>query len=90
MARIAPLNPSYAPDIQATFDAIMPAGVQPLVLFRTLGQYARLWRLFAGGLFDQRPAHAASPRDRDRSYDGAGSTAANTNGASISPSSPPR
>ena len=35
MARIAPLNPPYATDIQAAFDAIMPAGVDPLVLFRT-------------------------------------------------------
>jgi hypothetical protein len=32
MARIAPLNPPYTPDIQAAFDAIMPAGVDPLVL----------------------------------------------------------
>jgi hypothetical protein len=42
MARVAPLNPPYTPDIQAAFDAIMPAGVDPLVLFRTLAVNARV------------------------------------------------
>ena len=54
MARIAPLNPPYTPDIRAAFDAIMPAGVDPLVLFRTLAINARVYERFrAGGLLDR-------------------------------------
>jgi hypothetical protein len=54
MARIAPLNPPYATDIQAAFDAIMPAGVDPLVLFRTLAVNTRVYGRFrAGGLLDR-------------------------------------
>jgi alkylhydroperoxidase family enzyme len=54
MARIAPLNPPYAPDIQAAFDAIMPAGVEPLLLFRTLAVNPRVYERFhAGGLLDR-------------------------------------
>lgn len=34
--RVAPANPPYAPEVQARFDALMPPGVEPLVLFRTL------------------------------------------------------
>jgi Carboxymuconolactone decarboxylase family len=53
-ARIAPLNPPYAPDIQAAFDAIMPAGVDLLVLFRTLAVNTRVYgRFHAGGLLDR-------------------------------------
>ena len=54
MDRIAPLNPPYAPDIKAAFDAIMPAGVDPLLLFRTLAVNARVYQRFrAGGLLDR-------------------------------------
>jgi alkylhydroperoxidase family enzyme len=54
MSRIAPLDPPYAPEIQAAFDAIMPPGVPPLVLFRTLAVNARVYQRFrAGGLLDR-------------------------------------
>ena len=54
MVRIAALNPPYAPDIQAAFDAIMPPGVPPLVLFRTLAVNERVYQRFrAGGLLDR-------------------------------------
>ena len=54
MSRIAPLNPPYAPEIQAAFDAIMPPGVPPLVLFRTLAVNERIYQRFrAGGLLDR-------------------------------------
>jgi hypothetical protein len=54
MARVAPLNPPYTPDIQAAFDAIMPTGIDPLVLFRTLAVNARVYERFrAGGLLDR-------------------------------------
>jgi alkylhydroperoxidase family enzyme len=54
MARIAPLNPPYVPEIQAAFDAIMPPGADPLLLFRTLAVNARVYQRFgAGGLLDR-------------------------------------
>jgi len=46
--RIAPLDPPYAPEIQAQFDAIM-RGAPPLVLFRVLAKNARTWQKFLGG-----------------------------------------
>jgi len=54
MTRIAPLDPPYAPEIQAAFDQIMPLGVDPLVLFRTLAVNERVYQRFrAGGLLDR-------------------------------------
>lgn len=56
MQRIAPLNAPYAPDVQTSFDAIMPPGADPLVLFRTLATSDRAWRKFrAGSLLDKGP-----------------------------------
>ena len=56
MPRIAPLEPPYAADVQASFDAIMGAGVEPLILFRTLAVSERAWRKFrAGSLLDRGP-----------------------------------
>jgi alkylhydroperoxidase family enzyme len=54
MPRIAPLGPPYPPDAEATFDKIMPAGVDPLLLFRTLAVNGRVYQRFAaGGLLDR-------------------------------------
>jgi alkylhydroperoxidase family enzyme len=54
MPRIVPLEPPYAADLQASFDAIMGAGVEPLILFRTLAVSERAWRKFrAGSLLDR-------------------------------------
>jgi alkylhydroperoxidase family enzyme len=54
MPRIAPLSAPYPPEIQATLDKIMPAGVDPLVLFRTLAVNGRVFQRFtAGGLLDR-------------------------------------
>jgi len=47
--RIAPADPPYAPEVQARFDALMPPGVAPLVLFRTLARDQRLFQRFMGG-----------------------------------------
>lgn len=56
MPRIAPLEPPYAADVQASFDAIMPPGAAPLALFRTLAVSERAWRKFrAGALLDRGP-----------------------------------
>lgn len=53
-ARIAPLEPPYAADLQAVFDRIMPPGVPPLVLFTTLAGDERLYERFRnGGLLDR-------------------------------------
>ena len=52
--RISPAQPPYAPEVQARFDALMPAGVAPLVLFRALARDLRLFQRFmGGGLLDQ-------------------------------------
>jgi alkylhydroperoxidase family enzyme len=56
MSRIAPLEPPYAADVQASFDAIMPPDAPPLVLFRTLARSERAWRkVRAGSLLDRGP-----------------------------------
>lgn len=56
MSRIAPLDPPYPADVQASFDAIMPPGAPPLVLFRVLATSERAWRKFrAGSLLDKGP-----------------------------------
>lgn len=56
MPRIAPLSPPYAPDVQASFDAVMPPGYEPLALFRTVAASERAWRKFrAGSLLDRGP-----------------------------------
>src|SRR4030088_861178 len=52
MSRSAPLQPPYAPEIQAQFDRIM-RGAPPLTLFRVVAGNARAWDKFrAGGLLD--------------------------------------
>jgi alkylhydroperoxidase family enzyme len=62
MSRIAPLEPPYAPDIQAQFDVIM-RGAPPLMLFRVIAGNPRAWDKFrAGGLLDR---SALSLRERE-------------------------
>lgn len=52
--RIEPLQPPFAEDMQAAFTRIMPPGVEPLKLFRTMAHNPRvLHRFFAGGLLDR-------------------------------------
>jgi alkylhydroperoxidase family enzyme len=52
--RVQPLNPPYAPDIQAAFDRVMPPGMPPLKLFRSMAHNPRaLQRMLAGGLLDR-------------------------------------
>lgn len=51
--RIAPLEPPYAPNIQADFDAVM-RGAPPLTLFRVMAKNERTWQKFrAGSLLDK-------------------------------------
>src|SRR5437879_4873259 len=55
MPRLAPLEPPYAPEIQAQFDRVM-RGAPPLLLFRVMAAHARAWEKFrAGSLLDRGP-----------------------------------
>lgn len=56
MQRINPLDAPYAPEIQAHFDAVMPPGADPLLLFRTIAVSDRHWRRFrAASLLEKGP-----------------------------------
>ncbi|HUP07767.1 MAG TPA: carboxymuconolactone decarboxylase family protein [Caldimonas sp.] len=51
--RLAPVDPPYAPEVQAAFDVLM-RGQPPLLLFRTMAHNPRvLQRMIAGGLLDK-------------------------------------
>lgn len=55
-SRVEPVPPPYSPEMQEVFDAIMPPGVPPLVLFTTLARVPRIWDRFrAGSLLDRGP-----------------------------------
>jgi alkylhydroperoxidase family enzyme len=52
--RIAPAEPPYPPEIKARLDALMPPGVEPLLLFRVMARDERLFQRFMGaGLLDK-------------------------------------
>jgi hypothetical protein len=52
--RIAPREPPYPEAIAAALERIMPPGVAPLTLFRTLAVNERVFlRVMAGGLLDR-------------------------------------
>ena len=54
MSRIEPAPRPYEADMEATLERLMPPGVEPLVLFRTLARNPRVFRRFmAGGLLDK-------------------------------------
>lgn len=54
MPRIAPAEAPYPPQIAAALDRIMPPGMAPLVLFRTMARNPRVFeKMFAGGLLDK-------------------------------------
>src|SRR5207253_1668208 len=56
MPRIAPAEPPYEPEIADALQRIMPKGMPPLVLFRTMARSPRVFaKLFAGGLLDKGP-----------------------------------
>ena len=56
MPRIEPANPPYEPEIGAALERIMPPGLEPLVLFRTMARSPRVFgKMFAGGLLDKGP-----------------------------------
>lgn len=52
--RVAPLDPPYSEAVQKSFDTIMPEGVPPLAIFRTVAHNPRvLERMVSGGLLDR-------------------------------------
>ena len=52
--RIAPVSPPYPEAVAAALDRIMPPGVPPLSLFRTMAVNERVFlRLMSGGLLDR-------------------------------------
>ncbi len=56
MTRIAPASPPYEPAIAAELERIMPPGVEPLLLFRTLAHSPRVFgKIFASGYLDKGP-----------------------------------
>ena len=53
-ARMSPAEAPYKETIKARLDKLMPEGVEPLVLFRTLARDERLFSRFMGaGLLDK-------------------------------------
>jgi alkylhydroperoxidase family enzyme len=62
-ARIDPIAPPYSQPVADAFERIMPKGVPPLGLFRTLAVNERVFlRVMAGGLLDR---GSISMRDRE-------------------------
>jgi alkylhydroperoxidase family enzyme len=54
LARVAPLAPPYSAPVAAALERIMPPGVAPLALFRTVAVNERVFlRMHAGGLLDR-------------------------------------
>ena len=53
MARVPPVDPPYSDEVLASFRKLMPPGMEPLRLFRTLAHNPRvLRRIQRGGLLD--------------------------------------
>ena len=66
-ARIAPAERPYAADMEETLARLMPPGVEPLLLFRTIARDPRLFRRFmAGALLDK---GSLSLRERELAID---------------------
>jgi alkylhydroperoxidase family enzyme len=62
-ARIAPLDPPYDDDTRKLFDLVMPPGMEPLRLFRTLARSRRIFpRFMRAGVLDRGPV---AIRDRE-------------------------
>jgi alkylhydroperoxidase family enzyme len=56
MPRIAPAIAPYEPAIADALQRIMPPGIEPLALFRTMARSPRVFtKMFAGGLLDKGP-----------------------------------
>lgn len=56
VSRIPPLDPPYPLEVQKLFDLVMPSGMDPLLLFRTLATNRRIFpRFMRAGVLDRGP-----------------------------------
>jgi alkylhydroperoxidase family enzyme len=56
MPRLSSVEPPYEPSIASALSRVMPPGLKPLLLFRTLMKSPRIFsKMFAGGLLDKGP-----------------------------------
>ena len=63
MSRLAPVEPPYPAATQELFDLVMPAGMEPLALFRVMARSDRLFpRFMRAGVLDRGPVPI---RDRE-------------------------
>jgi alkylhydroperoxidase family enzyme len=54
MSRLDPVDPPYAPEVAKTLDRMMPPGLDPLILFRTVAHNPRVLARFSrGSLLDK-------------------------------------
>jgi alkylhydroperoxidase family enzyme len=61
--RTVPLDPPYPPETQKLFDLVMPKGMEPLKLFRTVATSGRIFpRFMRAGVLDRGPVEV---RDRE-------------------------
>jgi alkylhydroperoxidase family enzyme len=61
--RIAPVDPPYPPETRKLFDVVMPEGMDPLLLFRTIARSQRILpRFMRAGVLDRGPVDI---RDRE-------------------------
>ena len=66
MARIAPLDPPFTPEVAAQLDSMMPAGVPPIGLFRTLARNLPTTVAMSGwGRYELGPRLSLTMRERE-------------------------
>ena len=66
MTRIAPLEPPFRPDVAAQLGAMMPAGMAPIGLFRTLARNLPMTVAMSGwGRYELGPQLSLSLRERE-------------------------
>lgn len=64
--RLAPLEPPYAPDVEAQLSAMMPPGVPPIALFRTFARNLPMAEAMRGwGGYELSKRLSLSLRDRE-------------------------
>jgi alkylhydroperoxidase family enzyme len=66
MARIVPVSPPYEPEVAARLEAMMPAGVPPILLFRTFVRNLPMSEAMGGwGSYELSKRLSLSMRDRE-------------------------
>ncbi|MEU8613588.1 carboxymuconolactone decarboxylase family protein [Actinoplanes sp. NPDC048791] len=66
MTRIAPVEPPYPPDVAAQLESMMPPGVPPIGLFRTLARNLPMTAAMSGwGRYELGPRLSLSMRERE-------------------------